>query len=235
MRRVQLTSGVAAAATLALASASALAGFSVARNSVGSPQVIDNSLTSADVKDAGLKQRDLAKGSVTSKQIADQSVTARDLAPGAVPEVHTFIGDVASDGVSHDVLAVPGLATFSATCTATNVFIGYATTTTQMQYHALTGADVFDDVPAGAITTHGTGGGGGFGGPNVTVLSGDYFGRTSGLLAHGAFTVSAPGSTSCNVRVQVVVERLTTPVPVPRPVRAADSCVTDGSGYCLEP
>src|SRR5688572_16005140 len=55
-----------------------------AANTIGSADIIDNSIQSVDVKDAQIKTADLAGNAVTSGKLKDGEVKTSDLANGAV-------------------------------------------------------------------------------------------------------------------------------------------------------
>jgi len=70
------------AAGAALATATLL---TVPMNSVGSPQIKNNSITNKDVKDGTLKGVDLADDTITSDEIIDGGVKANDLGQNVLP------------------------------------------------------------------------------------------------------------------------------------------------------
>jgi hypothetical protein len=75
----------------------ALGGVAYAANTIGSPDVIDNSLQSVDLKDnAAVKSVDvrddtLAGGGLRSQDIANGSIGSADLAPSEAPQTPTLL------------------------------------------------------------------------------------------------------------------------------------------------
>lgn len=220
LRRLMSSPQAVATAALLLVTGSAYAGLTVGRNSVGSPQVKDNSLTSRDVRDGALKRKDLG--------------------PAAAPKTYTFIGDVAL-GTPTPVIDIPGFSRFDVTCTATpsqSIFVGFGGAGQPAQRHFISGSDLADNNPVGAAEVTGPGGGVGISASPVAIIfEGQYFGRSADLLAHGDWSIGYPNVdlSSCRVRVQVVVERLASPVPLPRTGPAGEArCVQEvGAGFCV--
>jgi hypothetical protein len=58
----------------------ALGGTAYAANTVGSDDIIDDSIQSVDIKDKDVKAVDLAKGAVTTAAVKDNSLTTADIA-----------------------------------------------------------------------------------------------------------------------------------------------------------
>ncbi len=208
---------------LLLASGSAYAGASIARNSVGSAQVKNESLRHKDVRDGTLG--------------------AKELAPGAAAKPYTVIRNV-PEGMT-EVLDIPGFSRFTVSCSNTQISLNIAfgdadpEPSDPLQQHGLAASDITDDSPAGGATVTGFGGGVGFGSfggsqPGAGILvRGDYWGRADKLLAHGTFAWGFP-SAPCLFRLQVVVEKLRQAAPLPRrPVVGRETvCEATGTAYC---
>jgi hypothetical protein len=60
-------------------------GTSYAAGLIGSDDIRNNTIRSADVKDGKLKGRDVRNGSLGSMDVRDESLKARDFAPGQLP------------------------------------------------------------------------------------------------------------------------------------------------------
>lgn len=238
MHQTARTAGVLAAA-LVLASGSAYAGQVVGRNSVGSPQVKDNSLLGKDIKGETIRSGDVRNGTLTQN----------DLRPGAAPVVYHYDDVVPADSVQRTVVSIPGFSEFKITCSASshNLFIGFGPGSpippgTPQQRHGLIGSDRADNSPVGGATITGTGGGVGFGNPGGSppgsgiLTTGDYFGRSTDLVAHGTWTLAFPSAGGCLTRIRVTVHRLATPAPLARTLsgseRAVSTCEASGAAYC---
>jgi hypothetical protein len=114
------------ALTLVIGGGVAFAGSKLPKNSVGSKQVKNGSLTGKDLRDGSMTGADLGDGSVTGTDLQDGSLTgadlrdgsveASDLARGAADEVKVFY----YDGGNATVWEEPGLgkATFALSCGA---------------------------------------------------------------------------------------------------------------------
>lgn len=244
-----LTPWLVGVAALLLASGSAYAGQTVGKNSVGSKQVKNNSLTGKDIKNGSLTGKDIKNGSLTGKDVKDGSLGKADLRTGTVPDVYTFIGTVPGDGAPQTVLEIPDFSRFVVTCTAEThqLFVQFGPTPpippgTPHQQHGIAAADIADNVPVGAATIIGPGGGVGFFNPSGAspgsgiLTRGDYWGRSADRLAHGSFGLAFPSSAGCLTRLQVVVERLAVPAPVPRASagqgRGETACEASGAAFC---
>lgn len=219
-------------AAVMLSTVSAYAGARVAKNSVGSPQVIDNSLTGADIR--------------------NKTLGRADLKVGATPRTYTVIRSLPAG--TTEVLNIPGFSRFNVSCSASSVGMTVSfgdsdpSSADPTQQHGIAGSDITDNSPAGGVTVTGFGGGVGFGTnggsqPAAGVLvRGDYWGRSETHLAHGTWSWGFP-SVPCLFRLQLVVTELRTPVPITRlrpgrDGRGAPTCEvtgTPGAAYCLEP
>src|SRR4051795_1564622 len=76
------------ASTLALAIALGSGGAyaaGLARNSVGSRQIVNHSIKGHDIRDNTVTGANVADGSLTSADVADGSLTAADVAAGVLP------------------------------------------------------------------------------------------------------------------------------------------------------
>lgn len=225
--RHYLVLGVAA---VLLSTGSAYAGGALARNSVGSVQVRDNSLLTNDIRNRTLRRDDLALG-----QVPRTYTIQREL-----PEGRTR------------VLSIPGFSRFVVDCRDTSITldIGYGDgvpdNANPVQQHGLMASDIGDNAPRGGITTTGRDGGIGFSSTNASapaggvLIRGDYWGRSNRLLAHGTFSWGFPGA-PCRIRLQLVVQEQPRVVPVPMPrarpgQRRAGGTVCeqvgDGSAFC---
>ncbi len=231
---------VIAVAAVVLSSGSAYAGSAIARNSVGSFHVRDNSLLSGDVRNNHL----------TGTDVRDRSLGRRDLATGAVPRTHTVIKRVPEG--TETVLNIPNFSRFSVTCSASSISMsiqfGDSTPASDdpIQQHGIAGSDISDNTPAGAVTVTSFAGGVGFGTSGGSqpaaglIVRGDYWGRSQNLLAHGTWAWGFP-SVPCLFRLQIVIQELATPVPVSRAVPghgrvSSTGCELSGSGaFCLPP
>jgi hypothetical protein len=156
-----------------LATGSAYAGATIAKNSVGSPQVINGSLRHQDVRDGTLR--------------------TQELAPGAAPKTYTFIRNI-PEGQT-EALNIPGFSRFTFSCSGTGIglLVSFGDETPEdtdpWQQHGIAGSDIADNNPVGGATITGWGGGVGFGtgggaSPGSGILvRGDYWGRATRLLA----------------------------------------------------
>lgn len=77
-----------------------------AANTVGSIDIINNSILSADIKDGEVKTVDLGGSAVTSAKIATGGVTNSDIAGGAVTGNKIADGTIAYGDVSRNLIAV---------------------------------------------------------------------------------------------------------------------------------
>lgn len=206
--RVQMT-----AAALLLAAGSSYAGLKVARNSVGSPQVKNNSLASVDIKDRTIKPVDVARG--------------------VLPEVYSFEGPVPVDNLEHQIMVLPGGVSLTVICNSTTnqrLFASFPAGS-EVKVLRVTGHDLFDNNPVGTASIRGLGGGVGINGI-ATAFEGQLWLHASDVVAHGDWAMAPPSGGTCRVMVQVIVKRLATPVPVPRPAAKASTCEAVGSGLC---
>lgn len=208
-----------------LASGSAYAGATLGRDTVGTRQVIDESLTGQDIRNGSLR--------------------TQELAPGAAAKAYTVIRSIPEGTTT--LLTIPGFSRFEFTCGASSgVFVRFGDSDPEpedpWQQHGITMSDITDNNPVGSSTVTGYGGGVGFdasGGaqPGAGVLvRGDYWGRADNLLAHGTISLSYP-TAPCLVRLQVVVERLKRPAPIPhrRLPGGVPGCQATGAAFCTEP
>lgn len=79
-------------ATVALVMAAAGGGYaasSIAKNSVGAPQLKSSAVTSAKIKNAAVTETKLKDSAVTSGKVADGSLLARDFKTGQLPQGET--------------------------------------------------------------------------------------------------------------------------------------------------
>src|SRR4051794_21557208 len=102
-------------------------GSAYAANTIGSDDIIDESIQSVDIKNGEVKSSDLLPGAVTSAKIANGAVTNADLGAdavdgakildGAVGNVDLAVGAVNSDSVLDESLTSSDLATDSVNAT----------------------------------------------------------------------------------------------------------------------
>ena len=205
---------------LILASGTAYAGVTIGKNTVGSAEVKNNSLQGVDVKDG--------------------SVTKSDLAVGTTTDAYTFIGTVPADDVYHTVLKIPQLSTFRIDCNLNTdtIIVRFGPPApyppgTKKQMHVLAGSDITDNEPVSQASIVSKGGIFGLqnsGGSQPTagvIYQGTYWGQSTTRLAHGDWSLGYPGPAGCSVKIQVTVQRLTTPAPV---TRAGSSSRPDKAG-----
>lgn len=208
---------------LLLVAGSAYAGTTLAKNSVGSREVKNNSLTGQDLKDG--------------------TVGMADLVRGAAAKTYTFI-DTVPEG-NTQILDIPDFSRFEVDCSpsATQLVVRFGdadpSAEDPRQYHGIALADLSDNTPWGGVSVTGYSGGVGFSSPSGAqpnggiLVRGDYWGRATNRLAHGTISLGYPG-TSCQVRVQVVVERLARPAPLARLATAGRTeCEATGAAFCL--
>jgi hypothetical protein len=86
-------------ATLALFIAVSTGG-AYAANTIGSADVIDNSLLSQDIKDGEVKAADIGTGQVVGSRIADETIKSADIADGRVAGV-----DIATNAITTGKIA----------------------------------------------------------------------------------------------------------------------------------
>jgi hypothetical protein len=77
-----------------------------AANTVGSADIINNSIQSVDIKDGEVKTDDIAPSAVGSLRIKDNDVKAQDIAPNAVGTSEVADGAIAYGDVSRNLIAV---------------------------------------------------------------------------------------------------------------------------------
>src|SRR3954451_6340169 len=82
-------------------------------NTVGSSDIIDESILSQDVKDGEVKQTDVGNNAVKSGKVADESLTGADIANGQIGNADLANGSVNSVSVSDNSLTAADLATDS--------------------------------------------------------------------------------------------------------------------------
>jgi hypothetical protein len=82
----------------------ALGGTAYAANTIGSADIIDESILSADIKDGEVKGSELKKNAVNSAKLEDGSVATIDLAPDAVDGAHVLDGSLTGADVSDGTL-----------------------------------------------------------------------------------------------------------------------------------
>ena len=87
----------------------ALGGTAYAANTVGSDDIIDNSIQSVDIKDKDLKGVDLAKGAVTTATVKDNSLTTADIAGADSSGAISVSGGAVANGQCKQFnLGIPG-------------------------------------------------------------------------------------------------------------------------------
>ena len=185
--------GVLALVLVVVMSGSAYAATRLAKNSVGSPQVKNGSLTGADVRDRSLSGQDVRDATLTGADLRDGSVGGADLAPTVadtevvfrrVPEnSSSVLFDDASLGQMRFTCSPGGGLAFEASITGTT-----ATAQGPVNVYA-SGLDLTDNNPLGVGSVEaGQGGPGG----SVTILgSGWSLPRLEAVLADESQVVHA--------------------------------------------
>lgn len=230
--------GLRLGAVAALLAASSYAGLAVGRNTVGSPQVKNNSLTGQDIKNGSLKQKDLSQGSVATRQLVNGGVERGDLAPGAAAEVYSFEGFLTAGAPAVQILEVPEGLTASASCNTglTENILFTIPARTDRALVSLSAHDLVDNAPVGGVAISGFGGGVGFGSAGITIFEGQVWAQFPSLRLHGDFSIGAASGGVCHARVLITAERLATPVPLPKQAPGKAGCQAIGAGaYCLTP
>ena len=109
LRRISRTLLTPSMLVALLALSIALGGVAWAAGTIGSFQIINNSIqsadirnghvTSLDIKDFTIGARDIGSNAINSPRIVDGSITADDLAPGTVPRIEeTMFLEQSGDG-----------------------------------------------------------------------------------------------------------------------------------------
>jgi hypothetical protein len=105
------------------------AGGAYAANTIGSSDIIDESLLSQDIKNGEVKNADLAENSITSTRLANGSIQNSDLGPDAVTTSKIKAGNVDSTDLADNAVTTAKIA---------NGQVGSA----DVANNTLTGADV---------------------------------------------------------------------------------------------
>jgi hypothetical protein len=115
----------------------------MARDSVGSAEIIDNSVTSADIQNGTITQADMGANSVGSAEIIDNSVTAADIADNAVTAVKIADNSVTSSKIVDNSITAADIATN--TITSAKMAPGAAVAVGRPEKTALVHGQVPDD------------------------------------------------------------------------------------------
>ncbi len=129
----------------------------IAADAVGSEEIAENAVASPEVAPDSLTSGDLAANSVTSSEVADQSLTADDLGPNSVGSSEIATASVGADELQSDSVHAAELA-------------GIITVSNSTTIKGNNNASVDVACPAGTVLISG----GGRGGFYQVALSGSY-------------------------------------------------------------
>lgn len=224
---------------LLLVSGSAYAAQSIARNSVGSPQVKNGSLTTKDLKNRSVRGADLGPGAVTGRAVRDRSLRRGDLARNAVTDVRVILRRVEVDAGPSVLFTDPAIGTLSAACFPSQYSVNLTMPATAVPVTgSVTGSDVADTDPAGSASLTANegslGGGVGFSGASgtSTLPQGHFYAASRTVALHASWSVSI--GSPCQVRMEIAVDRTQPPGFFPRTAARTGraTCTSSGPATC---
>ncbi len=174
------------------------------RRSVTGAKNANGTVTGTHIGDGAITSPKIGDGAITGSKIADGAVGSADLDPNTVGDIISTAGTFPNDGVSREVLKVPGFGKLTASCSgADTVGLFYGLEVGVKQTPASGANDPFDEEPKGAAAiTSEKGGGVGFSGSKSILVEAEVFAFTDDRV----LAIDLPVTPGCVYRIRATLD-----------------------------